>query len=221
MTLPGVDATTALALLAAWGDVTRFPDADHAASALGLAPSTHQSAEHCYHGPITKRGNSHARWLLVQAAQHLDQHPGPLGHFFRKLAKKKSRNVAVVATARKLATIAWWMLRRNEPYRYAVPATVQVKLAHLRIRATGTRRPGGTAKGTPRSNRYGTGLGLRRTPDLNTVLTREELPAALPPAKLPTGELRVLAESETLTHALAIHQPSAKPRPRAVRLTGS
>ncbi len=100
MTLPGADVATAESLLAAWGDFTRFPDADHAASYIGLAPSTKQSAEHCYHGPITKRGNSQARWMLIEAAQHLDKHPGPLGHFFRRLLKKKTRNVAVVAAAK-------------------------------------------------------------------------------------------------------------------------
>ena len=97
MTLPGVDVITAEAMLAAWGDPTRFPDADHAAAYLGLVPSTKQSANQCYHGPITKRGNSQARWMLIEAAQHLDKHPGPLGHFFRRLLRKKNRNVAVVA----------------------------------------------------------------------------------------------------------------------------
>ena len=97
MTLPGVDVATAEAMLAAWGDVRRFADGDHAASYLGLVPSTKQSASQCYHGPITKRGNSHARWMLIEAAQHLDKHPGPLGCFFRRLMKKKTRNVAVVA----------------------------------------------------------------------------------------------------------------------------
>lgn len=45
MTLPGVDVTTAEALVAAWGDFRRFPDSAHAASYLGLAPSTKQSAD--------------------------------------------------------------------------------------------------------------------------------------------------------------------------------
>jgi transposase len=57
MMLPGVDVATAEAMLAAWGDAKRFPDGDHAASYLGLVPSTKQSANHCYHGPITKRGS--------------------------------------------------------------------------------------------------------------------------------------------------------------------
>ena len=94
--------------------MTRFPDGDHAASYLGLVPSTKQSAACCYHGPITKRGNSQARWMLIEAAQHLDKHPGPLGHFFRRLCRKKNRNVAVVAAARKLACIGWRMLVTGE-----------------------------------------------------------------------------------------------------------
>ena len=147
MTLPGVDVATAEAMLAAWGDPTRFSDGDHAAAYLGLVPSTKQSADKCYHGPITKRGNSHARHMLVEAAQHLDKHPGPLGHFFRKLMKKKSRNVAVVAGARKLAWIGWTMLHSNEPYRYAIPKSTESKLAKLRVKATGERRKGGAGKG--------------------------------------------------------------------------
>jgi len=89
ITLPGVDVLCAQTLLAALGDVSRFPDGDHAASYLGLVPSTKQSAAHIYHGPITKAGRGHARWMLVEAAQHVASHPGPLGVFFRRIASKK------------------------------------------------------------------------------------------------------------------------------------
>ena len=111
MTLPGVDYDTALTLLAALGDASRFRDGNHAAAYLGLVPSTHQSGRHCYHGPITKRGNSKTRWMLIQGAQRLHTHPSPLGVFFRRLQRKKNRNVAVVATARKLAAGALWAAR--------------------------------------------------------------------------------------------------------------
>jgi len=62
MTLPGVTHGVALTLIAALGDLSRFRDGDHAASYLGLVPSTRQSAKHCYHGPITKAG-CHKRGL--------------------------------------------------------------------------------------------------------------------------------------------------------------
>ena len=49
--------------------------------------------------------------MLTQAAQHVAEHPGPLGAFYRRLKKRKARNVAIVATARKLVTIAFLMLK--------------------------------------------------------------------------------------------------------------
>src|SRR4029077_7911705 len=85
MTLPSVSQHTAQSLLAAIGDVGRFRNADALASYLGLVPSTRQSASHCYHGPITKQGRSHTRWMLIQSAHAVRVHPGPLGHFFRRL----------------------------------------------------------------------------------------------------------------------------------------
>src|SRR6516165_8621510 len=141
MALPGVGPAGAQALYAALGDWKRFKDGAHSASYLGLTPSTRQSADHCYHGSITKAGNSLARWLLTQAARQVTPHPGPLGVFFRRIQKRKNYNVAAVATARKLVTIAFLMLKNNEPYRYSLPGPTQRKLSAFRVEATGSRRP--------------------------------------------------------------------------------
>ena len=102
-------------------------DAAHAASYLGLVPSTHQSGKRCYQGPITKQGHRQARALLVQAAHHVRIHPGPLGAFFRRVAKRRGYKVAVVAPARKLVVMAWHRLKTNEPYRSAQPQAVEYK----------------------------------------------------------------------------------------------
>jgi transposase len=210
MTLPGVDFTVAQALLSALGQVGRFPDGNRAAAYLGLVPSTYQSGEHCYHGRITKQGRSHARWLLVQAAQHLDRHPGPLGVFFRRIARKKNRNVAVVATARKLVTIAWRMLVHNEPYRYAQPQTVAAKFDRLRIRATGKRRRGGTPKGSPRPAAYGCGR-TRAVPALDAVYAGEQLPPLAAPG---AGESNMLEIHGVSSFAAAVHQARRVPKGR-------
>ena len=216
ITLPGVDVTVAQTVLAALGDIQRFRDADHAASYLGLVPSTHQSADRCYHGRITKQGNSHARWLLVQAAQHLSSHPGPLGVFFRRLAHKKNRNVAVVATARKLVTIAWHMLKNNEPYRYAIPRTVDTKLAKLRVQATGERKAGGVAKGSKRSANYGKG-GVRTIPALDTIYQREGLPEIQP---LKPAEQLVLRAQRVATFAGSVRKAKRVPKPKSQQKKG-
>ena len=214
MTLPGVDVATAEAILAAWGDVSRFPDGDHAASYLGLVPSTKQSAAHCYHGPITKRGNSHARWMLIEAAQHLDKHPGPLGHFFRRLAKKKTRNVAVVAAARKLAMIAWRMLSNNEPYRYAIPRSTETKLSRLRVKATGQRRKSGPPKGDKGTAKLPGGS--RTIKPLAEVCREEGLPATQP---LSPGEQRTVRETASAEFVAQISQTQVVPRRSAARPT--
>jgi transposase len=208
MTLPGVDITCAQAVLAALGDIGRFRDADHAASYLGLVPSTRQSADHCYHGPITKAGNGQARWMLVQASQHLGKHPGPLGVFFRRLKKRKNHNVAVVAAARKLVTIAWHMLTRNEPYRYAQPHPTMIKLARLRIKATGARRKPQT-KGKGRSANYGSGVQMRTIKPLTQVFADEDLP---PLGPAPAGEARTIAQSDTTEYVASLTVPHIVPR---------
>ncbi|MBS0464615.1 MAG: IS110 family transposase [Proteobacteria bacterium] len=55
MTLPGIDATIAHALIAAIGDIGRVASADKLAAYFGLVPNVHRSAEHCHLGPINRR----------------------------------------------------------------------------------------------------------------------------------------------------------------------
>ena len=193
MSIPGIDYTVAQTCLAAIGDVARFPNAKKLAAYLGLNPSTRQSGPHCYHGPITKQGNAHARWLLVQAAQHLGQYRGPLGQSMRRIIQRKNRSVAVVACARKLAVLLWHVLTSGEPFRYAPPKSLEAKYSRLRVRATGQRHRGGVAKGTPRPAQYGHGR-TRGMPSLPQVLAKNDLPEIAP---LTSGE-KIMLETKKL-----------------------
>jgi transposase len=207
MTLPCVDVTVAEALLAALGDITRFRTPQHAASYLGLVPSTRQSAAKCYHGPITKQGNVQARWMLVQAAQQLGRHPGPLGNFFRRIKRRKNHNVAVVACARKLAIIAIHMLKNNEPYRYAQPATTEAKLRTLRVRATGAKRRPGMPKGQKAQAKLPGGS--RTVKSLDRVYQEESIP---PRQSLPNGEKKMLEAQECSEFVRSIAADRVVPR---------
>lgn len=207
MTLPGVDVAVAETLLAALGDVSRFPTPEQAAAYLGLVPSTRQSAQRCYHGPITKRGNTQARWMLIQAAQSVQRQPGPLGAFFRRLKKKKNHNVAVVAVARKLVTIAWHMLTKQEPYRYAQPNSTQQKLARLRIKAGGGKRK----TGPPQGERCLAKLpgGSRTIKPLAQVYAEEGVAERVP---LSPGEQRMVHESGTAAFVESLDRAHVVPR---------
>jgi transposase len=64
MTIPGIGAGVAVTLLAAIGDIARFPTARHLVAYLGLDPKVRQSGEEApRHGHISKRGNGHARMV--------------------------------------------------------------------------------------------------------------------------------------------------------------
>jgi transposase len=209
MSIPGIDYTVAQTCLAAIGEVSRFSSPKKLASYLGLTPSTRQSATHCVHGPITKQGNAHARWLLVQAAQHLGIYRGPLGQTMRNIIRRKNRKVAVVACARKLAVLVWHVLSSREPFRYAIPKTLEAKYARLRVRATGQRRRAGVLKGSLRSSQYGHGR-TRAVPSLPQVLEQNGLPAV---ATLPAGEKSMLAKKKLDTFYAELQRPSRVPKP--------
>jgi transposase len=211
MTLPGVSHVVAIGLLAALGDVHRFRDGDHAASYLGLVPITRQSGKHCYHGRITKAGNSQARWLLTQSCQHVARHPGPLGAFFRRLAKRKNRQVAIVAVARKLVTIAYLMLKNNEPYRYAKPKLMAEKFGALDRAAAGT-------KGR-KSRRAKPGPTAQARAGLAAVFANAGLPKATPPADLPAGEQRMLKERRLQDFVSELYSPTTGQAPAKTRQT--
>ena len=209
MTLPGVSLHTAQALLAAIGDVSRFPNADKLAGYLGLVPSTRQSAERCYHGPITKQGRVLTRWLLIQAAHTMRTNPGPLGHFFRRMQKRKPYNVAIVAVAHKLAILAWHLLVKNEPYRYALPRATEDKLRDLRVAATGERRRGGLGAGIDPRKARASGQKGRTQRGLGEVYQNEGVPAAKP---APAGERRHIAGAQLTEFAERLQQPQVVPR---------
>jgi transposase len=148
----------------------------------------------------------------VQAAHHVRIHPGPLGAFFRRVAKRRGYNVAVVETARKLVVIAWHMLKSNEPYRYAQPQTVEYKLEQLRVTATGEKRKRGYAKGTPRPATYGSGQRVTRVRSLGQVCERTALPSPKRLAALPLAEQRMLEQSGTLEFVQTIQHEQVKIR---------
>jgi transposase len=136
MTIPGVGAVTALALVGVIGDVTRFPSPRHLVGYLGLDPRVRQSGEKAArHGHISRAGQAHARGLLIEAAHTAIRTPGPLRAFHARIAARRGKQIALCATARKLAVLAWHLLSKGEDYRYGAPTITQRKLRTLQRKA--------------------------------------------------------------------------------------
>lgn len=118
-TIPGIGIYSAAVIFSEIGDINRFPTEEHLFSYAGLIPRVNQSGDHNYYGRITKSGPSNIRFVLVLAVQiHLSRvrRDTNIKRFYRKLVRKKPKNIAVVACARKMLQIIYWMLKRNEPF---------------------------------------------------------------------------------------------------------
>jgi hypothetical protein len=136
MTIPGVDATVALSIVAAVGDFCRFSTPERLVSYLGLNPRVRQSGgQPAQHGRITKQGRAHARGMLVEAAWAASKTPGPLRAFNERIKARRGMQIAVVATARKLAVLCWQLVVKDEDYAFARPSLTVKKRRALELRA--------------------------------------------------------------------------------------
>lgn len=126
----------AIGLLAAVGDVTRFASPQKLVSYFGLNPCVYQSGtQPAKHGHISKRGRSHARAMLVEAAWAAANSPGPLRAFFLRIRERRGMQIAAVATARKLAVIVWHVLSSHQDYAFSRPALTADKRRALELQA--------------------------------------------------------------------------------------
>jgi transposase len=136
MGFTGIDYYSAMLLLNEIGDVHRFPTADKLVSYAGLAPSQRQSADHTYHGHITRQGNKYVRWILIEAAQHASRHDPNLKPFYQRIAARRGNPRATVAVARKLLIYIYQVLKKQEPYRSQRNDLFAKKLKRLQQRAS-------------------------------------------------------------------------------------
>jgi transposase len=84
------------------------------------------------------------RWALVEAAWSVVRQPGPQHAFYQRVRAHRGHGIAVVASARKLACLFWFLLTRDEDYAHQQPSLTANKLRLLEIRAGAP-----TLKGTP------------------------------------------------------------------------
>ena len=117
-TIPGVGPRTAEILVACLDDPHRFKSGRQVSAYFGLVPRQYQSGETDRNGRITKRGNPLARTILVECAwASLRYNPWAKGVYQRICGKQKTRKKkAGVALARKIAVIAWAMLRDEKDW---------------------------------------------------------------------------------------------------------
>jgi transposase len=123
MSVPGIGPVTASALAASIQDISAFSGAREFAAFLGLTPRQSSSGGKERLGRVSKMGNRYLRKLLVVGAHavlfHRKRHSDVLRTWTDRLMETKPFKLVAVATANKLARIAFAIMRDGA--RYAGP----------------------------------------------------------------------------------------------------
>jgi transposase len=126
LTIPGIGALNATALVAAVGDARTFARGRDLAAWLGLVPRQATTGGKPRLLGITKRGSKYLRKMLIQGARAamptLRKSDTQLGAWLRGLLARAHGNIAVVALAAKMARIVWAILRHDRFYQSAAVA---------------------------------------------------------------------------------------------------
>lgn len=119
-TVPGVTQMLALRIIAEMGDNyhQRYDSAEAFAKGIGVVPSNEVSG-----GKLLKRkashGNRRVKIHLLNVAKVFAIHgTGHLNEWYSSYRGRTTYMKAISALARRMAEGLWWVLVRNEPYRY-------------------------------------------------------------------------------------------------------
>jgi transposase len=135
ITIPGIDETSAAAILAELGiDMSLFPSSKHLTAWAGLAPGSEESAGKAKAAPARK-GNKYLRTSMVQSAwgatRTKDCH---WRQVFLRLRSRLGPKKAIVAIARKMLVALYHMLRDNVPFRapdqQPIPEALKARIAN-------------------------------------------------------------------------------------------
>jgi transposase len=122
--LTGLGLLSAITILAAIGDISRFAEPKKLVGYAGLGARVHESGKTFQTGCITKAGRKDLRHTMVQVAQHAVQtHPRWKAEFAR-LEPRLGRPKALVAIACKLLVIVWHVIAEAVADRFADPTQI-------------------------------------------------------------------------------------------------
>ena len=119
-TLPGIGPITASAFVAALDTVSRFERAGQVTSYLGLVPREYSSGDKQHRGRVVRSAHPYVQSLLVQAAWRVwrASHPRtePFRTWAQAIGRRRGKQIAIVALARRLARTLFAMWRDEAEY---------------------------------------------------------------------------------------------------------
>lgn len=120
--LPGMGPIPGAEFVVAAGDLSAYADAGHLASAAGLVPVPRDSGRRTGNLHRPKRYSRRLRRVFYMSAQTSIIREGPNRDFYLKKRAEGCKHVqAVIAPARRRASVLWALLRDNRVFTPALP----------------------------------------------------------------------------------------------------
>jgi transposase len=161
--LPGIALLSAMTILGAIADITRFPVAKKLVGYAGLGAGVHDSGKTHRDKGITKQGRRDLRYVMIEAARAAVQSHPYWKREFTQLAKRIGEPKAIVAIARKLLIVVWHVLLAKSADRQADAEQVAFKLMVWAWKLTNEQRGGLSSRQFIRANLMRLGLGAALT----------------------------------------------------------
>ena len=117
LTLPGIGIESAAAILAEYGDFSKFSNASQMLSFAGMEPGYFQSGTSESSGKMVKHGSSHLRYTLMNCAQTVVNYEPTFAMFYaKKRAEGKPHRVALSHVVKKLLRVIYTLQTKNLTY---------------------------------------------------------------------------------------------------------
>ena len=108
LTIPGIGYITVAAIVAEYGDFSRFSSASQMLSFAGLEPGYYQSGTIEFRGKMVKRGSSQLRYVLMNCVIPLIKfNPVFASYYHKKRLEGKPHRVALSHTAKKFVRVIY------------------------------------------------------------------------------------------------------------------
>ena len=188
--VPGIALLSAMTILGAVGDITRFATAKKLVGYAGLGAGVHDSGTTHRDKGITKQGRRELRSVLIEAARAAVQSHAYWKGEFAQLERRIGEAKAIVAIARKLLMVVWHVLMAKSADRRADAEQVAFKLMVWSWKLSDEQRGGLTSRQFIRAHLIRLGVGdevthITRGGTRRPLATIEEVLALRPEVRGP------------------------------------
>ena len=129
-TIPGVGSIIAMTILAEIGDISRFNSPKALCHWAGLTPRVRNSDQVVRHGRITKEGSPYLRAAMTRAATVASRCSPKWYRVHERMLPRCGKKDAKVVVARRLLTVIYHMLKRQQPYQENYSQTGEPAIGH-------------------------------------------------------------------------------------------